>query len=297
MTRALWIAAALGALAGCYPELETCTPEELEAARALVYRADATGLPAYEGQALVHQGCAGGGAFCHSSAAEGDARHGAPSGLDFDLPVTTAGDDRAAALRIGQQNVYGWRHAIVGAVELEQMPPGDAGRAIAADGVYAHADGSPLPPLDQPRGQAILRNWLSCGSPVVERTEGEGDVGDTVSARGSGPANDWDSLHAAVFAPTCAVSNCHVGGADAAGGLDLTDVDAAHARLVGGASADFGDCAGRTYVVPGDPGASLLYQKLTGAACGERMPLDQPPLPEATLADVRAWIEAGAPRR
>ena len=44
------------------------------------------------------------------------------------------------------------------------------------------------------------------------------------------------------------------------------------------------------------PTQSYLVQKLEGtAAVGERMPLGGEPLPAATLAAIRSWIDAGAP--
>lgn len=49
-------------------------------------------------------------------------------------------------------------------------------------------------------------------------------------------------------------------------------------------------------VSAGDPDASYLVRKLEGAAgiTGARMPLGGPPLDPALIANVRAWITAGA---
>lgn len=51
------------------------------------------------------------------------------------------------------------------------------------------------------------------------------------------------------------------------------------------------------YVVPGDPANSYVIQKLMGAASitGGRMPLNGPYLDDAAVAQVAAWIAAGAP--
>ena len=52
-------------------------------------------------------------------------------------------------------------------------------------------------------------------------------------------------------------------------------------------------------VVPGDPAASVLYQRLSPELCVEpckTMPLGRAPLPEEQLERIRAWIEAGASR-
>ena len=63
------------------------------------------------------------------------------------------------------------------------------------------------------------------------------------------------------------------------------------------ADADAGDDAGsdtHIRVVPGDPEASLLYQKLSGSPpCGDMMPPGQDPDPEKAQL-VYDWIAAGA---
>ncbi|MCA9245610.1 MAG: hypothetical protein KDA42_00815 [Planctomycetales bacterium] len=46
-------------------------------------------------------------------------------------------------------------------------------------------------------------------------------------------------------------------------------------------------------IVAGKPAMSLLIQKLKGSA-GERMPLEKPPLPDATIAKFETWIAEGA---
>ncbi len=76
-----------------------------------------------------------------------------------------------------------------------------------------------------------------------------------------------------------------------AGGLDLqTD---AHAALVGVPSSLY---AGRTLVVAGDPDGSFLLAKLAGTQTGSEGGIMPPggALPDADVAVVRAWIEAGA---
>jgi len=51
-------------------------------------------------------------------------------------------------------------------------------------------------------------------------------------------------------------------------------------------------------VVPGDPDASFLIQKLQGAdgLLGERMPDGGPYLSTATVNVIRQWIQDGAPQ-
>jgi hypothetical protein len=50
-------------------------------------------------------------------------------------------------------------------------------------------------------------------------------------------------------------------------------------------------------VTVGNPDNSYLVRKLEGTAgiTGSRMPLGGPPLDAALIANVRAWITAGAP--
>jgi hypothetical protein len=50
------------------------------------------------------------------------------------------------------------------------------------------------------------------------------------------------------------------------------------------------------YIVPADPNTSYLVQKLLGSSTisGTRMPEGGPYLDTATIAEVQAWITAGA---
>jgi hypothetical protein len=84
------------------------------------------------------------------------------------------------------------------------------------------------------------------------------------------------------------------------GGLvfDPMDKQATFQALVGTTSKGTlgSQCGGKTYVVPGQPDASLLYDKLSKAMpiCGMRMPATGTVLTDAEIATVRAWIAAGA---
>lgn len=98
------------------------------------------------------------------------------------------------------------------------------------------------------------------------------------------------------YARGCNVATCHGSEAPRAG-LDLTQ-QAAWLNLVGVPAALPG-AAGKTRVVPGNPDASFLVQKLEGtldADEGSRMPLIGPALPADELALIRAWVAAGAPQ-
>ena len=75
-----------------------------------------------------------------------------------------------------------------------------------------------------------------------------------------------------------------------------TDKVAAYAALVGKPSTG-SRCAGKglTLVVPGQPEASLFYQKLSEMpSCGSRMPLGGDLLSDTQREMVRSWIAAGA---
>jgi hypothetical protein len=84
------------------------------------------------------------------------------------------------------------------------------------------------------------------------------------------------------------------------GGLvfDPMDKQATFQALVGTTSKGTlgSQCGGKTYVVPGQPDASLLYDKIskTTPICGMRMPATGTVLTDPEIATVRAWIAAGA---
>ena len=91
-----------------------------------------------------------------------------------------------------------------------------------------------------------------------------------------------------------ACSACHTDvGRTPAAGLNLRDAATAYAALVGRPSARK---AGATFVVPGDPDASYLVQKLDGRTdiVGVRMPLGGPFLTDGQMLVVRRWIQSGA---
>ncbi len=72
------------------------------------------------------------------------------------------------------------------------------------------------------------------------------------------------------------------------------DQATAYAALVGMTSTS-SLCGHMTLVVPGDPAASLLVQKISGTqTCGDQMPLGGDPLPAAQITMVKSWISAGA---
>ena len=109
----------------------------------------------------------------------------------------------------------------------------------------------------------------------------------------SGPlplAATFASIQQNVFTPIC--TRCHAGAA-APAGLRL-DEASSYAMLVNVASVEV---PGLRRVQPGNPDLSYLIQKIEGrAAVGARMPLNSPPLPQATIDVIKQWIAEGAQR-
>lgn len=126
-------------------------------------------------------------------------------------------------------------------------------------------------------GEGLDRN----GRPVGSDGSGGGDEPLTAS---------FASIQDNVFTPIC--TGCHAGAA-APVGLRL-DAASSYALLVGVAS---GEVSSLQRVNPGQPDSSYLIQKLEGrASVGARMPLGGPYLDDATIAVIRQWIAAGAPK-
>lgn len=106
----------------------------------------------------------------------------------------------------------------------------------------------------------------------------------------------FSELYETVFESNgCASGYCH---SDPFGALNFLDVDEAYWGLTTQTTAS-SDCGLEQYVVPGDPEASLLWQKVRPHAddapwCGQKMPLGTLGLPEADAALVEAWITQGA---
>jgi mono/diheme cytochrome c family protein len=106
------------------------------------------------------------------------------------------------------------------------------------------------------------------------------------------PAATLTQLQSTIFTPSC--SGCHTGGgASLPSSMNLSNAAASFAALVGVTSTEQGTLQ---RVNAGNPDASYLVRKIEGAAgiTGGRMPLGGAPLDPALIADVRAWITAGA---
>lgn len=233
-------------------------------------------------------------------------------------------------LRRNQRQTYDHRYDVLRTVEDGSMPPGAAGEGTRAFAEYygefeAGTFSGRIPTLDTSAGREVLRNWLACGSPVLEFSipqdadDGPGDdcgagpIGRCgVAAPGLEPPDPtWDSIYDRVLRPLCV--SCHQpdnpfwGYNDAGNGqeLDYLDADDALTAMVGveassrSAATDV-DCAeSGTLIVAGDAEASIFYRKMTAEpGCGESMPLREGGrgLPENVLEPIREWINAGAMR-
>jgi hypothetical protein len=101
---------------------------------------------------------------------------------------------------------------------------------------------------------------------------------------------NFSEIQANVLAPNCATSGCHLG-AGAPQGLRLDDANS-YGLLVGVASSEV---SSTLRVAPGDPDNSYLVQKLEGtASVGAQMPLNAPPIEQASIDVIRQWIADGA---
>lgn len=144
------------------------------AARAVVY--DEGGGPAYAGQAILNLNCSA--SYCHAAEATGEFRYGAPAGLDFVAFPAPSAEPITDLSRV-HDLVTSERDDIWGAVTSGSMPPGEEGREVVAETSPYHwqsVTGPELATLDTAEGREILRNWLACGAPYVDRTDTTGDL-------------------------------------------------------------------------------------------------------------------------
>ena len=296
-----------------------CDDFTTDQARTIVYRED--GQPYYAGQALMLENCAS----CHSAGST--ARFGAPAGLDFDANLVsapgTAGIEEARHLLQIQATIHRHRDGIYSQTVGGAMPPRGF---VPTSTRYAFADGTELPGIRDPEAHELLRHWLSCGSPVVERTTPDDTtcatnsdcpvtgfcdivatrcvgVGDVVPARVQELEPRWSVIYPRLIVTNCTSipGACHVQGE--AGGLRLDDVSSAYEALVGvpGGGPDNPSCMDPQpeYVIAGDADGSFLIHKLEGVTadgtpvCGSRMPVG-PLLTTEQVDIIRMWIDAGA---
>ena len=313
-----WLVA-LALLQGCSTDLEgPCDPET---AREVVHSAD--GDPAYAGQALLHQSC-GHGRYCHGSDVEGANRLGAPRGLELDIDLASrdgsVGD--VERLRAVQNAAHERRAALWAEVERGTMPPGGVGR-VALETAPTHlrlVDGVrvPLPGLDTAAGREVLRNWLVCGLPVVERSRARDDglpaeVGSVVASActsesqcafpASSRCEPSGSCGPCVADPDCA----HLGERSlCAAGLCVRPVEPTWASIhevvvTATCALEFchGDAEGNNEAGLDLRGVAASYARLSGPVAGDEcgplaMPLLTPGDPDRSLLYRKLFATPGA---
>jgi len=317
--------------AGCGPDLGSCEPD---AATALVY--DTSGTPYYAGQYIVTQSCASG--FCHSTEARRGQRLGAPAGLNFDVaPVSDSGDlnEETRRLRNAILEVRDQAESMWGQVDAGWMPPDGVGGRFAGpypgctddeDLVALLGTDQALEALPQDERQAcdgvglstvvfnvrngdtrrVLRNWLACDGPLVERCEGTGTsppfLGTEVSCDLSPVGPNFESIWMNVLSSDRCTA-CHSPDGleeffNDGGRLDFSSRSSAYSGLLMPPMNRQTECnlANNIPLVdPGNPDGSLLVQKLRGTqTCGDAMPIAAPPLSSAAIEAIEEWIRMGA---
>jgi hypothetical protein len=134
------------------------------------------------------------------------------------------------------------------------------------------------------RGGALLGvamlGWAACG----------GDTASTAAPVTPAFEPKLSNIESKVFGPSCGLSDaCHGG--------DNPQKDLRLVPPVGSLLDRMSkEVPGRKLIVPGDPEASFLYEKIASAtpAFGNRMPDKNPALAPGVVAAVREWILAGA---
>jgi hypothetical protein len=175
--------------------------------------------------------------------------------------------DPAAGPLMPRANCCFWTRPALRALEcwIEGLAP-DGANALAPIDYDRCGPGSSVELLYPEPGPACEASGLC----PVEAIEAGGD--------------GFPALYSDILVPRCSGSGCH--NQTPVGRIDFATEEAAWQSLSGA-------------VVPGDPAASRLWQRLSPDLCEEpcvTMPLGRAPLPDDERERVRAWIEQGAPR-
>jgi hypothetical protein len=142
---------------------------------------------------------------------------------------------------------------------------------------------------------AALSCSSSSGSSGAPSSDDAGDDGALPAAT---VVHTYKPTYTAIFneilQPTCALVFCHA--SDGSNFLLMTTKAATYTAMVNVTSR--GPKCGQTglkIVDPGNPGSSLLYQKVTAPTCGVQMPDGFPPLDMNETEQIRLWIANNAP--
>lgn len=142
-------------------------------------------------------------------------------------------------------------------------------------------------------GCAALALLVACDGVDAGGGGVDAAVDDDPLAVDDAPApGSFDDLHRRVIAPRCGGTPglCHNGQFEP----NLATPSLAYAYLVQRPSIEK---PALWRVAPGEPGDSVLIDKLRGRDVATIMPLGADPLPEDDIAAIEAWIADGAPRR
>jgi mono/diheme cytochrome c family protein len=126
---------------------------------------------------------------------------------------------------------------------------------------------------------------------TAEARDGAGNISTATVAVTATNAPTLATLQASIFGPSC--SGCHTGGgATLPASMNLSSTAATFASLV---NVDSVEVPALKRVKPGEPGNSYVIHKVEGnQTVGGRMPLGGTPLNQATINQIRDWIQAGA---
>lgn len=320
-TRALLLSyASVSLLAlGCGEDVGTC--DDPNKGHDTVVYADSV---QFGGQAIINVSCAG----CHGSQLKGEARRGAPAGLDFDLepipasmaegdgknsnefPIVKISEAQASGLRERQRLVFEERELIWDQVKEGLMPPSGLGKAYRElKNIFDSDDAAPCQaikpydPITEKRSQDVLRNWLACGAPIVESqgpvvqkdlTAGKAGYQYKMCTPSEAPMGTitLDVVQEKVMEVACV--GCH-----SAGGTppDLSSADKTYAFFTNTTD----DCNGKKWLdLTGKTlEQSYLHELVTKDKPGctsTRMP-QTGRLTDAQLKTIEGWITAGAPKQ
>lgn len=92
--------------------------------------------------------------------------------------------------------------------------------------------------------------------------------------------------------PQYGCNNCHTGGGSI-GWYTASNASGTYDNLVN-VIANTGLCTGMKRVFPGNADQSVLYLRLAGTSCGDRMPQGGNPISSAHLSLIQTWISEGA---
>jgi hypothetical protein len=285
-------------------ECGTC-PVEAPACNTTVGQCQTTCTPDCTDKICGDDGCGGGVAACGSCAAGEVCVDGTACQCIPDCLGKQCGDDGCGS-QCGSPCTAGLT-CVDGACECV---PNCAGRECGSGGCGGPDEcGADCPGT---AGYCDADGQCACTPSCEPGSCGDDGCGGTCACEQGQTCNaelcGWPSVSFAtdvfpLFVDTCNGSGCHTsaGGASPKLMLDLLGSAIAYGELVGVASVQCAPTATpKTLVVPGDVGESYLINKLTGEyMCGgARMPrgtANPPPLSEAQINIVRAWIGNGAP--